>query len=209
MQGTWKENLSGYDKKGNKRKKCSRKHTLKDKKYAIHKNKLNIVTDGDVEIIPETKLEYGELAKTYLVSVEKYDWDGEKRSKSRLARTFDDVIWYDEYTLEYIDNTVRKINFEYSEFIEYNEPKKVHVYSEYRFYYSYVSTNTLDFIYGKPYDEGGDIWPNFITRSSKKWYKQHANRKTRSRLKNWLRKKDYDSEIKTHCYEKSIKWHVY
>jgi hypothetical protein len=54
---------------------------------------------------------------------------------------------------------------------------------------------------------GIDIsWNKVYPRSSKKWYKELVNSKDRMIIRDYIQKGNYNNEIPTHCYSKSIAW---
>lgn len=225
MQGTWKENISGWNQKDSKRKKQSRKHTLKDKaktlikkfKYKNIKNKV-IWDEGGVEFIKDSScFKQSGWVESWKVEVEtyigkyKFYWNSDyfqNRYSYSVRTAYWNNGWFDDY-----DNTpisgpgvkVKKLNFLYKEEIKYDTPIEIKPYRGYR---STAATKETVFIYGKPICV--DYWNKYRFWSTKrrKYGQQLVNRKERSAIRDWVKKEDWESEIPTNDLTKSIAWLV-
>jgi hypothetical protein len=225
MNGLWKENLSGYDRKGNKRKKHTRKHTLKDKVKPLIKKFYYKDIDNDVIHNDANRFEYVKPKKTFkqsgwvetwrvrverIISWRKPSYDSVYliRNWSENIRTAYNVngIWYDEYSHEKIDGDIVPLHFLFKEEVEYDEPIEIK-----KSYGWKPSFENEIFIYGKPLCEDWHNQYGFWSTRRRKYAQTYANRKTRAKAKNWLNKKDWnqETEIKNHSLEKSIAWEIY
>ena len=228
MNGTWKENVSGYDRKCSKRKRQTRKHTLKDKaKALIRRFKFNDI-ENDV-IRYETKLEYTSDESIIKKSgwVDEYEIEVSTIVDTKIINdvTLDNCTcslktaylendsWYDVYTNELIVNNARKnskskvriICFLGKKEKIFNKPK---IIKNYFFKDKYILTSNT-FIYNKPIPK--NFWHiyGFYSSRARKHIQRRVNHIDRQRLKMYLTKGDWDLEIKTHALSKSIAWEVY
>ena len=222
MNGTWKENVSGWDRKGNKRKKQSRKHTLKDKvKPLIRKFHYNeeyndtIWIEGDANYIKPEKYIYKKsgFIETWSIEVSRYIGQkvcedyllSEYSYNNRVAYQTIDDKWYDEYTNEPIDGIVKKLHFKYKEEVTFDEPVKIYVGTWSR----KPSTDETIFIYGKPITDNYTNQYGFWSARRRKWIQTSAHRKDRALLRQYISNSDWNKDVKTHPLSKSISWEVW
>lgn len=225
MQGIWKEKISGY-KKDCKRKKQSRKHTLKDKFKAL--NKKFIIKDIENEIVHDEANNFVVIqdeiitkqsgwVETWKIEVLRYIRDIPSSSGMYLYPEYSVSIrtayqigaqWYDEYdNTEINGDLINKLDFLYKEEVKFEEVLKVKKYrSSWR-----PNFESKIFIYGNPIPKKYKKIFGLRATKRRKYAQKMANRKTRARLKVWLSKKDYNQEIeiKNHVLEKSIAWEIY
>lgn len=225
MQGIWKEKLGGYDRKGNRRKRHSRKHTLKDKvkpfikkfKYKDIENDVFHNEANNVEFIkPEPRLVNSVWIETWRVRVERtLSWKKPAWDSVYLTRNWSENIrtayktngrWYDEYDHTEISGDVIPLAFLFKEQIELDEPIEIKTPR----WWGGIGTKDELFVYGKPLPEDWHNIYGFWGRKSRKWYQTKANRKDRRLAKEFCRPRDWDGEtVKTHCTSKSIAWDVW
>jgi len=220
MQGIWKENISGYNKKGFKRKKFSRKHTLKDKaKWHI----TNCDARKGKAISNRTKWEnkyefIGQKVKTereifvdvykikVLGSIEGVDCSfiEKETKKTRIAFSYRDH-WYDFYTKELINKCVKELVKIETMYINWDQNKDK--YRNLRFF-SYGNKDRL-FLYGKPLVVDYYNTYGFYSTKDRIYAQTRANRMDRRRIKIWIDNRDYDKEVKTHALSKTIAWEIW
>ena len=157
MNGTWKENIGGWNGKDTRRKKQTRNHTLNDKGYyfAMHEeDNKSVRIEGEVEHTEDTAIKHGETKRIFLVKILKWFWMGEYHYSHRKAyaegRNYYKT-WYDAYTGEVIDWPSKKVLIVkelWTEYIHYDEPKTYS--SGYRSCGRWGGTNELTFVYDKP-----------------------------------------------------------
>jgi hypothetical protein len=223
MNGTWKENLGGYDRKGNRRKKHRRKHTLKDKvKPLIKKFHYNDI-DNDVihndanrfeYVKPEKTFKQSGWVETWRIRVERtlswkkdsYDSIYSTRNWSENIRTAYNVngIWYDEFNHEKIDGEIVPLDFLFKREVIYDEPVELKDFRG----WSPKFQNEI-FIYGKPLCENWHNQYGFWSTKSRKYAQKYANKRTKMNIKTWIVKGDWDTVPKSHDLEKSIAWEIY
>lgn len=258
MNGLWKETVSGWNHKDSKRKRQTRKHTLRDKGRAIlntydsfgsgsKKENANIFREeGIVEVVSvyENKSPiYESNVRKYSVSypeVDKNDkrlidiieytstlGDGSvehhKYEKERKVYTsftgyydFSERCYKDEYSAKKISclenlsktqnryikvaeiySTARVVKLDVSCYIK----AETHT-SDKSFY------NTREFLYNKPLYKH-TRWSFYNDGARRKFGQKWANRMSRNNCKQWIRNGDFDKEIKSHPYEKSIAWLIH
>ena len=224
MQGVWKEKINGWN-KDNKRKKQSRKHTLKDKAKILIRKFYHQDIDNDSirrecrKYFDITKKDIKKSEDSFICRVEfKYYLDRNKKKYHRAIyeprRYFTRICyqlkykWYDVYTNEEIIFDEHHILFKFEKIhIRYKEPLIVSEdsISLDRFYYD----NTV-FIYGNPLPNKFYKMYGFYSTTLKKFYKKVSHTRTRRNERVWLYKKDYDMdyEIKKSAIEKSYKWYI-
>jgi len=220
MKGLWKENISGWNSKNTKRKKQTRKHTLKDNGRIINNlfNKKSLKTKKIFRI--ENKVEnimtYGEYyPKQYkeIKSVKTYyiNWYG----KEYEAYKFKD-IWYDI-------NTNKEIKpFKISQWDEYMKQPIIVKYIDTYDFDDEIGRNKAnkkhDFICGNYnqkefiYDKILPSWKKMTFYNNgkrRKFAQKKANRRDRQYIKKWINNSDFDAEIKTHDLSKSILYEIY
>lgn len=255
MNGSWKETVGGWNHKDSKRKRQTRKHTLRDKGKALlktydsfrngsKKEDENIFREeGAVEVIitlnakspvyesnvKKYQVQYPEVDKNdkrlihiieYSCSlsdgtIKHYKYEKELKCYTSFTGYYDysNNCYKDEYSsekikcLENLTNTQKrylKIEEVYStsRFVKLDVSKYVHskTYSSKDYHGTY-----REFIYNKPLYRY-IRWSFYCDSSRRKWAQNYANRTTRHNVKQWIRNGDFDKEIKSHPYEKSIAW---
>ena len=229
MQGVWKENVSGYDRKGNKRKKQNRKHLLKDKakwhiKHTIYNKQIaskksnRTYIEGDIDFTPPMVKNNRELyVDVWVVDIDNYNYskslgeycfiipDGHFEGNNRTAFEYNNS-WYDIYTKKIIKGIIKpltKIDTIYLDWDE-NKPKIV----EYHGYCGAATKETI-FLYGKPLPV--KFWNifGFYATKDRKYAQKKVNHIDRQNLRTYIAKGDWDVEIKTHALSKSIAWEIY
>jgi len=229
MNGTWKENISGYDRKGNKRRKQSRKHTLKDKakwhiKHTIYSkqtnNKLSNKTyiEGNVEFIPAMVKNHKELyVDVWTVDVDNYDYSktldeycflppaGYFEGNNKIAFEYNNA-WYDIYTHTYIKGIIKPLNKIDTIYLNWDENKPKIV--EYKGYCG-VDTKETIYLYNKPLSV--KFWNiyGFYSTKARKYAQKKVNHIDRQNVRTYISESNWDKEIKTHALSKSIAWEIY
>jgi hypothetical protein len=215
MKGLWKKNVSTWN-KDSKRKKTKLKHILKDnfnficKKVdtlpeKIYKEDLNLFL-----IANRKQLKFRLKNTNFKIPLYKLRIYNNSSFEQLLSTTF--AYNKDNFWIEYKDNklnTIGHINNKHidEKFVGYiNNPFYEENYKynnelvESKLYYS----NTKIYVYNKPFSfsEHGLIHKRY---NSQKRYKKMINGISRARVKTWINKKDFDSELNRHPLEKSIK----
>jgi hypothetical protein len=68
--------------------------------------------------------------------------------------------------------------------------------------------NQTIFLYGKPINKGS-FWKTYWNDGRRRKYGQKmAHSKDRVNVRQYISNEDWDDEVKTHCYSKSIEWYV-
>ena len=276
MQGLWKENISGWNHKDTRRKRCTRKNILKDKGKAVYrrgemsgtfrtseKDFSEIYrTEGEyLRVFDIPKKEFPKEAVVYKASVKykthfiddieeykRYDWyTKEYILDTRVVRT-----WFYDTKIIYVYsdnvNSIKRPNRwsvprynERTELKEYFSGKDVYtllgkwgtaiyapeikilsqtyikkdldwerareVYESY-FTMEHTPYNQKKFLYNKPVTWEADL-NRLWNGGSNKWAKSYVNSKDRVAIRDWLKKEDWDKEIPTHSYSKSISWLIH
>lgn len=255
MTGLWKETVGGWNHKDSKRKRQTRKHTLRDKGRALlktydsfrsgsRKEDTDIFREeGVVEVVTvrENKSPiYESNVKKYRVcypevneadkrlvdlieytsvlcdgSINHYKYEKERKVYASFTGYYDfsEQCYKDEYTgnkvscLENLSNT-QKGYLNVEEIYSTSRVVKLDI-SSYKKYeesvYDRSFYNTREFLYNKPLY-------NYVRRSfyndgaRRKFGQKLANRMSRNKCKQWIRNGDFDKEIESHPYEKSIAW---
>jgi len=208
MKGLWKEKISGYNFKGDKRKKTKRKHILKDNiKYHIkannhdRKNRLNV---EDYIYTVKRKNNKELFVKLSLISYEKYKNDF-FYIKNTLAFLYKGN-WYDYYTKEILKGSfINELYFIENIYLDWDNCLDKYIEKRYSVY----GTKVNYFLYGKPLPKDFYNMFGFYSVRRKKYIQTNANRKDRRLLKQWLSNNDFDKPIKTHALSKSIAWEVW
>ena len=210
MNGLWKENLGGWNHKDSKRKKQSRNNTLRDKGRALLKiqetKDIGIREEGDVEYIDPKKVYknnfYIEIWKIIISKEDEYLF--KNTSKIRYAYLWNNS-WYDDYNDEkIISDNIDKLEFIYSTELIFDEEIKIKEPS----YYWGAGSITTTFLFDKPLP----YWKQrtfYNDGKRRKYAQKYASSMDRANLKEWVRKEDWDSEIKTHALSKSILWEIW
>ena len=213
MQGIWKENISGYT-KDSKRKKQSRKHTLKDKakwhikhtqysrKGKCESNKTFV--EGDILVVPDQIKQHKELyINICLISVI-YDTFDFSYSKIKLVFQYRND-YYDFYTKELITRSTDLLTVLDIMYLDWDEDLEL---IDRPGYYGSSTRETL-FLYGRPLPV--DYWNmfGFYSTKDRKIAQKKANSMDRQRVREYISKFDWDAEIKTHALSKSILWEIW
>lgn len=255
MNGLWKETVSGWNHKDSKRKRQTRKHTLRDKGRALlntydsfrrgsRKENADIFREeGVVEVVTvyENKSPvYESNVKKYSVCYPEVD-SADKRLVDLIEYTrtlCDGSIKHYKYERErkvhtaftgYYDSNDCTYKYEYSaakilclENLSKTQKRYLKIeecYRTARFVKLDVSSykksetrtsdksfyNTREFLYNKPLYKHVR-WSFYNDGARRKWGQKCANRMSRNKCKQWIRNGDFDKEIKSHPYEKSIAW---
>jgi len=209
MNGTWKEQLGGYDSKGTRRKRQARKHILKDKIKALEKT---FWRESSSEIVEE-KNKYSSDVDIFKIQVKRFIEDVRPYYGEYVESVYSTSIreayfllgWRDAYTDKLIENCqeVKTLSFLYSKhlvFDEYLEQKPRRVRP------SKWKTNIL-FVYGKaiPFKYTRDYY--VVPTSLKKGLAKIVNGKDRMRVKDYIHNADWDANIGTHSLSKD--YHFY
>ena len=221
MNGTWKENLSGYNHKGQRRKKQTRKHILKDKIKPLIKNfyfknkeieKEKFFIENQVEYIDneQTKKKRNITIKIYKIEVIRYYGElCNSRYSTNIREAYKSVNggYYDLYNFEpIIGNEIKELSLiDTEEFeVEQKDNSKKNNKPITYFYYN----SKIYFIYGKPLEKDFFNIYGFNSCKRRKYCKKLANKRTRKNIKTWLKKGDFDKPHKNHFMEKSTSWCV-
>ena len=205
MQGLWKNNVSGYNKKGDKRKRQSHKKFVKDKYRSVVKKfvygkseNLSVYREGSKSVFYRDAKRIPQEAYVFV-------WNISIGNKEKIAWEYKG-LWYDDFTDERLNIKVGfevKRNFIIEQVPIEVEKQKEHPLREIKSFNIYSKKERL--LYNKPFPielERMSFWVK------KKYSRQKANRKDRVRLRNWLANWDFDKPIKTHELSKSILWDI-
>ena len=218
MQGTWKHHLSGYDRKGLRRRKQTRHHTLKDKLRAL--SRLDRMDSQKVEGIFRKEGEvintcFEEVERQFLVStcvVRNNHYNGwedyyDKASKAKEAYKWKGN-WFDPYSGEPLDGVVDILHTIETEFVDWDSdvPKT----KTRRCWSRADDSKGKTFVYGKPLPEDWwNIYGGMWSTRRRKYCQSFANRRGRRVTRDWISKADFETEIPTYIDEKSISWCVW
>lgn len=206
MKGLWKENLGSWNHKDTKRKKQTRKHTLKDNIKVLIKEEINYYKEGECELVlPKPVYEDCGVVEVWNVMFSKYEYFFDY-SKPRRAYYIPQLGWFDDYTNNSIDKPFhKKVELVGKKFVKY--PRPIKVKSGYR--KNILTFGGEVFLYGKPLPV--DYWRMFGFRSTRrrKWIQRYVNKKERRAVRDWVTKADWNREIPTHSLSKSIAWMVW
>jgi hypothetical protein len=221
MKGTWKENVGGYT-KDNKRKKQSRKHTLKDcakwhishtDSYREGKESPSTILNGDVEIQGKTipaKKQW--IINIYSIDVDNYNYkektpddvfEGFFEGNNRVAYEYHGKF-YDIYDNSEIQGKIKILNLIDTEYIDWDKDLpdiKERVWKP--------ATKTTIFLYGKPLP--ADYWNmfGFYSSRARKYWQKAVNKMDRQRVREYISNEDWDIDVKTHALSKSIDWEIW
>ena len=211
MNGTWKNDIGGYNHKGQRRKTQNRKQHLKDTIvwHAKYKNKKSsIYSEGDIETQnkPAVYKDSG-FHKVAIIEVSNYcgtkynielEYDTEIYSSSIKTAFEYNGSWYDFYNDIKIDGVCKVLKIIDTCEVKYPEPLLIK-----RKEYCQASSITHDFIHNKPLPE--KYYKIFgMYNSSKRWAKKYASSLDRAVVRDYISNGDFEKEIKTHAYSKSI-----
>ena len=221
MTGTWKEETPTYSKYGDKRRRQTRKHTIKDKfKPLIKKFHYKSIVDKSgtyKDIIGRyTYLENDEAIKhsdridIYTVKLIRKPENGLSFNKTKSIRCayFHKNKWCDFYTDEIIkgDFECTILKFQFSTFIHYNPPK---IISKKYYKTSYSRRKSSIWFYDKPVDVNWHNKYGFWRSNLRKFFQTIANRRDRRYVKFYCHSQEWDKEIKRCKSSKSIDWDVW
>jgi len=226
MNGTWKENIAGYS-KDCRRKKQTRKHTLKDKakwhikhseiRWKIKKSSSRTKIEGDIKCnFDNLKVKKELYVPVFVIEVDNYKYsktlgddykvkpEGFFEGNTKQAFRYRND-WYDIYTYKKIEGIIKPLNkidtiyIPWDENLQDTENKNG----------CRISTTKTIFLYGKPlcvnyWNEYG-----FWSTKARKYAQKKANSMDRQRVRNYIAEGDWDKEIKTHHLSKSIAWEIY
>lgn len=218
MNGTWKENVGGWNHKDTRRKRQNRNHTLNDNGYYFSRKEpaKSVRYESEVEHVPEVITKHGETRQIYKIKLDK----GLGLYSYRLAyytgsyECSYNVRWYDAHTHAYIDdnyfagcsyyrNRIEIVKLMWEEYFHYEEPKVIKRGYKYRRAHS----NTLMFVYDKPvYD--WKRWTYYSDGKRRVYAQKLASSKDRRIIRHWIKKGDWDAEIPTHPISKSVAWEI-
>jgi len=229
MQGIWKENLGGWNAKGNKRRKQTRNHTIKDKAIGIIKNyseehsdtesyksDKNILTNSTITIHNtywkrETKI-LPAIVKVFKIRLYYDDIDGTPIKK--VFRAFEvNGLWLTEDCISIFKSLGLSWKQKHHAFVE-----KVKLIGEVRPDWTQIKESNISFntsyypegttyLYNKPlYD--WKRWRLYNHGKRRKYALNKANSADRMALRTFICNKNWDTEIRTHALSKSILWEV-
>jgi len=233
MKGIWKNALSGYDRKGNRRKKQTRHHFVKDNAQLLRRrhHKFNHLSSDKFRIEGDTitvgtfaemngKIKVVQKTNVYKILVS-FKCKKTKTFKSIKTLAYQKAtskiyssVWFDYKT----DKPLKKViginhydifyDVKILNFIEVKELDWERVVEKNK---SIVTKENLynrctkEFIYGKIV-YGHEI--NYSDGKRRKIAQKYINGITRASVRNWISKMDWDSERKTHPLEKSLAWEI-
>jgi hypothetical protein len=213
MQGKWKEKLGGYDLKGNRRKKQSRKHTIKDK-YNYFENRYyregnsKFISNGLPEAVYEEKTVVKNGCWLDIVSLSDESsalkWEGKTSTRIvYMRKELWKVTFYDYIDLSILDVSFREKVNQYlgKEFFLFEIPE-VTVVKNLVSGTNYNRSN-IYYIYGKPVLK--KWWGRGI---SKRYYKQTINSKNRAKVKEWISHENWDKICDT-LDKNIVRWELY
>ena len=238
MNGLWKEELSGWNHKDQRRKKQTRKNTLRDKSLAIlqdsynNKNKINRITKVEnSQTITFTGSRWGRifpLPKTanikkisFRIPLKNDEYDVSKGSYVTIKAYYKGFEYNGEWLEVDTNENIRdffnigmlqRINIRDIFVSEETYGKKVLDWTEEIEKRKKVIIR--DFITTQnefAYNKPLPKylkWSMFTESSRRKWAHKYTVRQTRASVRNWLAKRDYDAERKIPYGEISYSWIV-
>lgn len=222
MKGTWKENLAGWNHKGDRRKKTSRKHIIKEKFHAyLHKGLFDkgIFNKGiDKTIIEKTK-----VYDTFLVKIKNFSsnfhYAYSHRQFFEINKNTDNGnsmfklkknISIGEFLVKKTETGfVSEQNFTYQandlEFIMFMGSKtEIETWEINKNNYFQVKQEYV--MYNKPLRYV--IFANGYDSNRRTFFSKYFRGSERTTVRNWLAKSDFDSELKIapvcKCYSRII-----
>jgi len=226
MQGTWKENIQGWNTKDSKRKKQSRKHTLKDRaKWHIKHTRWNRNQDSAATYVEGSSKKEIYLVENrrqfkvevWTIDVDNYDYkktlksirfrrvpEGFFKGNTKIAYEWRG-FWYDYYTAKPYRGLIKKLNKIDEEFVEWD--KHIPKYEEVEFELG-AEVETI-YLYNKPIPVDYYNMFGFYTTRRRKFVQKMVNKMDRARVREWVSRENWDTEIKTHALSKSIAWEIY
>jgi len=233
MNGLWKENVSGWDRKGNRRRKTSRNNTIRDKGRAILRNfdetediprnhrcrnKPEILTNSTItehtysgSFYGYTNGSYPEYVKTFKVRVHYKTFLSDVENTITFEAFFNNGKWC---TTDKRD-IFRLVSATYKDFFV----EKVRMTGELRLDWTKektrnnkVSVNNhgegTTYLYGKPLPD----WKRMTLYNDgkrRKYAQKYASSMDRQNIRKWCDARDWDAEVKTHALSKSVLWEIW
>lgn len=206
MKGLWKEKLSGWNQKGERRKRQNRKHSLKDNFDYIEKaayrdiDNKNYKWEGSYEPLIEEVVKYGYQVDVYIAEVSSFwhskDFVYEKNKK--VCKEVGKSFYKDYETKENLRQLSVKVKKELGrEFIKYDEPIT--------FLIKEVLHNPGKlFVYGKPVDK--KKWYRGTRR--RKWTQRFLNKDMRSKVRKYIHNENWDDVIDSIAEKNTVNWLV-
>ena len=238
MQGLWKEKISGYDKKGIRRRKTSRKNTIRDKRVALlkdyHKgrnkiyrieNPMELVYKGNRYVLNNEKIEKttpiykigfripkkgfeDDYSKSSYISIKAYrngdkghyntQWLEEKTDKN--IRDYFGLSFKQFYCIDHIF-TIKEVGIKeldwQNEVLKRNRIRRC----------DFNTNNQREFIYNKPLYRYYK-WSMYTESTRRRFARKMVNGQTRTSVRNWINKGNWDAERVIPCYEKSYAWYI-
>ena len=231
MNGLWKENVSGWDRKGTHRKKTTRNHTIKDKALVIIRNfseteDSNVGRKYDTSILGNsvvtehtytgnkwgyTAVKYPDVVKTFKVRVHYKTFMSDVENTITFDAYFNDNKWYTtekEYIFHKVgamckDFFVEKVRMTGELYLDWTKEK---IRNE-KVTVSLFPEGTTYF-YGKPLPNWKK-WTLYNDGKRRKIAQKHAHSMDRQNIRKWIHDEDWDAEVKTHALSKSIAWEIW
>lgn len=233
MQGTWKENVSGWDRKGNRRRKTTRNSTIKDKARQIiriysEENDVNdkyskksdkaVLTNSAITKHEFTGSSYRSSTRTKYpeyVQMWKIRYHYGSLNESKVCEAFlENGKWLlrDKHTLSYSFGV--SWFKQRDEFVEKIRPLEMFKpdWNKERAYENKKSVNYnvygTTYFYGKPLPSWKK-WTLYDDGKRRKIAQKHAHSMDRQNIRKWIHDEDWDAEVKTHALSKSIAWEIW
>jgi hypothetical protein len=223
MKGLWKEKVSGFSRKGDKRKKFTKKHHIKDNIKALYNQYHR--TDNSKRFIPMyNKNKNSILVKTYTIETpEKAIWlikyTPRVTTKLRKQKTVEVLVKYVQIGKRSIERypiyiktsdgkNLQPHQYEKLDFIKKFEVVKPKVTTKEK----YVVTNSLSnhtMLYGKYLNSNWSYEYGFWCSRVKKFYQKYEHHKERANIKNWVKKEDWDTVPKDKNLNRNINWIIW
>jgi hypothetical protein len=134
-----------------------------------------------------------------------YEYDGFFDGNNRTAFEYH-RNWYDIYTHEPIEGKIKTLNKIDTIYIDWDvkEPKMVE-----NTYFMIPSTTETIFLYNKPLPVDWNKIFGFWSTKARKYAQKKVNKRDRQRVREYISRKDWDKDVKTHALSKSIAWEIY
>jgi len=227
MQGTWKENIGGWNAKGYKRKKQTRKNTIKDKGRAIlrnfsEENDIRVGRKSDDTILTNSSItKYISYHSNKVISLPKtvklfkirvwIEEENDKYISYPFRAYFFNGEWFDEHNIKVFNNIGSAlIKYSHVEKIKliglFNPIQNDNKKKEDKISISYFAEGTT-YLYGKPLPDY-QRYKLYGYGKRRKIAQGIANSSDRVAIRDFISKFDWDKEIKTHALSKSIAWEI-
>lgn len=216
MKGLWKENLGGWNAKGGKRKKQTRKQTLKDSYDYLSKtpdDRLEadgiLVYDKKFLLINEYKESEAIFLRVFKIRVSngRYAWTSTSAYDAYQQTDYYGKVWWRcSKTHEWICAADKKSKYDYKDVEVIREVETLVIRNDDPKWYSTFSefTGDAEFYYGKELGFQGKWWRRGNPR--KKYWSNYSNRVERRNSFDYCKKGDWDTEVQKGHYSKSIAW---